>query len=96
MKLFARTTAGITLGIDVHLTGQAREVDGNISSLEIKLPFGCARMGIETSTLWADVRDLGADNAGSFTQAELRAQIDRVQEQLRADMARGPLGEYWP
>jgi hypothetical protein len=96
VKLFASTIGTGIVGIDVHLTGQVREVDGSISRLEVKLPSGCEHMGIQTDTVWADVRDLGADNAGSLSQAELRAEIERVKEQLRIDMTRGPLGEYWP
>jgi hypothetical protein len=41
VKLYARTSAGIGLGLNVLLTGQVK-VLGKLYVVEVILPFGCA------------------------------------------------------
>lgn len=107
MKLYARTPAGTGLGIDVVLTGQVRESDGKITRVEVALPPGCdlvvgytiealPRSPSGRQLLWADPGDVCADDGSTLNQDALRAVVTRVNEQLRADAMRGPLGENWP
>lgn len=107
MKLYARTPSGTGLGLDILLTGQLKESDGKIRDVEIALPTGCdyvygvLRAALPKSPsgrliLWVDAGDVCANDGAAATQEELRAEAVRVNEQRRADMLRGPLGEYWP
>ncbi len=107
MKLYARTPAGTGLGIDVLLTGQVREENGTIRSVEIYMPIGCDLVvgyRIESlpqgrgsrQVLWVDPGDLCADDSSALNQEALRAEVVRINEQLRAEMMSGPLGENWP
>ena len=107
MKLYARTPAGTGLGLDVLLTGQLKESDGKIRSVEVALPDGCDHVvgyAIEPlpkrlsgrQLLWVDPGDVCADDGSTVNQEVLRGEVKRVNEQLRADMERGPLGENWP
>jgi hypothetical protein len=116
VKLYARTPSGRGLGISVRFTGQVKESDNTIRSVEITLPRGCdevvgLRVGAEIvgyrvealpkapsgdPILWADPDDLCADDGSAVNQEQLRAEVIRVNDQRRADMLRGPLGEDWP
>jgi hypothetical protein len=112
VKLYARTPTGTGLGIDVLLTGQVREDNGTLRSVEIYMPIGCDLVvgyRIEKAVfeslpqgrgsrqvLWVDPGDLCADDGNTVNQAQIRAEVVRVNEQLRAEMLRGPLGENWP
>jgi hypothetical protein len=107
VKLYARTPAGVGLGINVHLTGQLREDGDKIRSVEVKLPFGCDHVVGYTveplpkslggdQLLWADPGDICANDGFTVSQDDLRAEADRVREQERVDTLRGPLGENWP
>jgi hypothetical protein len=107
MKLYARTPSGTGLGLDVLLTGQLRESDGKVRGVEVALPIGCDHVvGYRVEALpktprgrqilWADPSDVCADDGDSLTHDQLRAEAARVNDQHRADMLRGPLGENWP
>jgi len=105
VKLYARTPSGIGLGLDVLLTGQLKEADGKIRDVEVALPIGCdyvygVVIGPKSPSgrllLWVDAGDVCANDGATATQEELRADIVRVNDQHRADMMRGPLGENWP
>lgn len=45
--------------------------------------------------LWVNPQDLYTKD-GLVEYAQLRSELARVNEQRRADMLRGPLGENWP
>ena len=111
MKLFARTPNNTGIGLTVILTGQVREEDGLLTHIEVILPIGCdlvvARADYTTieplpkspmgqQLLWVHAGDLCADDGMWVNQAKIRAEIVRVNDQRRLDMARGPLGENWP
>jgi hypothetical protein len=107
MKLYARTPAGTGIGIDVHLTGQVREEGGIIFSVEVALSIGCdlvvgyhvealPKTPSGRQLLWVDPGDICADNGFTVSQPDLRAEVTRVNDQRRAEMRHGPLGENWP
>lgn len=104
MKLYARTPAGTGLIIDISFTGRVKESSDKISSVEISLPAGCDYVYgvVQTKTpsgrllLWVDSGDVCANDGATATQEELRAEVERVNDQQRADMMRGPLGDNWP
>jgi len=89
VKLYARTPAGMGLGINVHLTGQMREEGGKIRSVEVKLPYGCDHVvGYTVEALpkdlagdqlaWVDPGDLCTNDGRTVNQGELRAEVTRV------------------
>lgn len=111
MKLFARTPGDDGLVLNVILTGQVQEDnDGIIWRVEIVLPIGCDHVvgyTIESlpkspmgqQLLWVNPGALCVDVAGGVNPAkqdQIRAEVVRVNDQRRLDMARGPLGENWP
>ena len=107
MKLYARTPAGTGLGLHVFLTGQVRESEGKIRSVEVIMPHGCDCIRGYTieplpknlagdQLLWADPGDVCTDDGASLNQAQLRAEVERVNERARYEMQHGPLPENWP
>lgn len=107
MKLCVQLEAGIGLGIDILPTGQVKEVRGMIANVEVALPNGCDGTIIfaykplpktpgNRPLLWVDARDLRTDSGIRMNETDLRAEIKRVNDERRADMMRGPLGENWP
>ena len=107
MKLYARTSSGTGLGLDVLLTGQLNALDGKICGVEIALPAGCGYVyGVPRAALpkapsgrlllWVDAGDVCANDGATATQEEIRAEAVRVNDQRRIEMLRGPLGENWP
>lgn len=107
MKLYARTPSGLDLGLDVLLTGQLKESDGKIRSVEVVLPIGCdhvvgcavvalPRRLSGRQVLWTDPSDICADDGSTVNQDQLCAEAARVLEQMRLDILNGPLGDKWP
>jgi hypothetical protein len=107
VKLYARTHGGTGLGLDIRLTGQLKESDGKIRSVEVTLPSGCDQIVGYTfeplpktpggsALLWADPGDVCTDRGDVVSPSELRDEAARVREQARVEMLRGPLGENWP
>lgn len=105
MKLRAWTPTGIDLRIPVRLTGYLREfANGVIDRVEIYMPpkacIECDKIEHDElrlrRCLWAEPRDLCADDGSTVSPKDLRAEAVRVLDQQRADAMRGPLGENWP
>jgi hypothetical protein len=91
----------------VRATGSEEKAGWVIRSVEITLPIGCDSIigyGVESlpkspsgrQLLWVDPGDVCADDGSTVNQEALRAEVNRVNEERRADMLRGPLGENWP
>jgi len=88
VKLYARTPAGTSLGLNVLLTGQVQEEGGAIRRVEVILPIGCApfvtalpKSPMGQQLLWASSGDLCADDGGAIDLDQIRAEIVRVNEQ---------------
>lgn len=105
MKLRAQTLDGIELRIHVTLTGYLRvHPSGEIDRVEIYMPpracVECDKIEHDAlrlrRTLWAEPRDLCADDGSSVSPEDLRAESARVLEQRRIDAMSGPLGDNWP
>jgi hypothetical protein len=107
VKLYARTPSGTGLGLDVLLTGQIKESDGKVRSVEVMLPIGCDHVvgyAVEPlpkspggrHLLWADPADVCANNGDTVSHDDLRAEAARIRKQDDDDRFRGPLGENWP
>jgi hypothetical protein len=84
------------LGCDLVIGYYGTAITGASARGATKLVMPLPKGRGDRQLLCVDSGDLCANDGSTLDQETLRAEVKRVNDQNRADMMHGPLGENWP